>query len=344
MFCNNCGAQFEGNQQLCEKCRSVTRGKAERSNLNFFLALAIGFALAAAYSYLMFDFVFGGLANDEKTLLAEMLLSAGLGGVALVNALCVFMKWRFTVAGVALVVTVLAGILAIWVSAKFGVPSKAQTYAVSGRLLADSGDGPEPVGGASVYFFPTQYANESEYRAQLEYEEAGAISLDKSISEWNRCSEQLWSIIRQNTGLAGPLDAKFYTIKSMWYAAKKDRRFLALGPADRRGFEEFYWKTKVADDPEFAKLAPRDLERYRILLDNDSVSDESAEAKLETLPSVTSDSRGEFASRLPKGRHLLVAWGRDSPSGLHYLWAVPFTVDGDTSFVTGDVICEAKPF
>ena len=59
MFCNNCGVQFEGNQQLCEKCRSVKKGKAERSNLNLFLALAVGFALAAAYSYLMFTSYLG---------------------------------------------------------------------------------------------------------------------------------------------------------------------------------------------------------------------------------------------------------------------------------------------
>jgi hypothetical protein len=344
VFCNSCGAQFEGSQQLCEKCRGVTQGKPERSNLNILLALAIGFALAAAYSYLMFDFVFGELANSEKTLLTEILLSAGLGGVALVNALCVFMKWRFTVARVALVVTVLAGILAIWVSAQFSAPSKAQTYAVTGQLLTASSDGSKPIVGASVYFFPTQYASELEYLTQLEHEEAGAISLDKSISEWSRCSEQLWSILRENTGLAGPLDARFYPIKSLWYAAKKDPKFLAWNPAKKREFEQQYWQTQVADDPEFAKLAPSDLERYRKLLLVGDNSDKKAQAKLAALPSVTSDSRGEFASRLPKGRHLLVAWGMDSASGMDYLWAIPFTVDGDTRFVTGDVICEARPF
>jgi hypothetical protein len=339
VFCNSCGAQFEGNQQLCEKCRSVTQGKAGRRNLNFLLALVIGFALAAAYSYLMFDFVFGGLDNREKELLTETLLSAGLGGVALVNALCVFMKWRFTVARVALVVTVLAGILAIWVSAKFSAP---QRYAVTGQLLGPNG--PQPIVGAQVYFFPTEYESETEYLTKLKQSEAGAIAQDEYLSEWNRCSEQLCSIIRQNTGLAGPLDAKFYPIKSLWYAIKKDPRFVAWGPARKRELEQKYWQKQVADDPEFAKLAPSDLESYRkiFLLGDDS--DDRAEAKLETLPSVTSDSRGEFATRLPKGRHLLVAWGMDSPSGMHYLWAVPFSVEGNTRFVTGDLICEAKPF
>jgi hypothetical protein len=55
------------------------------------------------------------------------------------------MKWRFTVARVALVVTVLAGVFAIYVSAKFGAPQAAQTYAITGQLLADGPNGPQPI-------------------------------------------------------------------------------------------------------------------------------------------------------------------------------------------------------
>ena len=88
------------------------------------------------------------------------------------------MKWRFTIARVALVVTVVAGVFAIWVSAEFGAPQTAQTYAVTGQLLAeDTNNGsPQPIVGASVYFFPTEYANASEYLTKLDKSEWGAIA------------------------------------------------------------------------------------------------------------------------------------------------------------------------
>jgi hypothetical protein len=119
---------------------------------------------------------------------------------------------------------------------------------------------------------------------------------------------------------------------------------LALDPATKQGIEEKYWQRNVANDSEFARLAPSDLERYREILWLGDDSDDKAQKKLGELPSVTSDSRGEFAARLPKGRHLLVAWSTDSPTGKYHLWAVPFIADGDTRFVTGDLVCEAKLF
>jgi hypothetical protein len=231
MFCSSCGAQCEGNQPLCENCRGVKQGKAERGNLNFLLALAVGFGFAAAYSYLMFTFLFGELPNRVKTSLTEALLYAGLGGAAFLNTLCVMMKWRFTIVRVALVATLVAGIFAIWVSARFGGPP---TYAVTGQLLADGSNGSQPVVGADVYFFPTVYANEPEYLTQLEQSEWGAIVKDQTISAWKSCSEQFYSVIRQNTGLAGPLDAKFYPIKSLWYAIK-NHRLLGTRSGDETG-------------------------------------------------------------------------------------------------------------
>jgi hypothetical protein len=305
----------------------------------FVLALLIALGLAVAYSYLLCTFIFPTLSNPAKQALTEANLKLALAAVVGFRALCHFTKWQFTLGRVMLVITVAAVGLSTWIYLRN--PTAAETYAVTGQLLGPNG--PQPIIGAHVYFFPTEYANKAEYLANLYPSEWGAIGNDKTISEWNRCSKEFDSIIKQNIGLAGPLDARFYPIKKLWFEMKASPKFLAFDSQMKEDLQAEFWEQNVATDPEFAKLTPSQLERYKSIILLGDESNEKLREKLETLPYVLSDSRGEFASRLPKGRHLLVARGVDSAFGVNYLWAVPFTVDRDTRFVTDDVICEAYP-
>ncbi len=247
----------------------------------------------------------------------------------------------------ALVVTafacVAAAFLLMFTSSRFATPEPEPTFAVSGQLLAGpiSGRNVHPVAGASVYLLPSKFGGRTEFWQAFDGSEAGIIAQDKSLSSNDRCSKEFDSLIRENAGLAGPADAEFYPIKTLWFEIKKDRRFTTANPNEQQEITEDYWSTKVTADPEFANLSPAELGRYKsIILLGDDWDGKLRETE-QALPYVVSDSQGEFGARLPAGKHLLIALGTDSASGQPYLWAVPFTVEGDSRIVTDDVVCGA---
>jgi hypothetical protein len=247
----------------------------------------------------------------------------------------------------ALVVTASACVAAVFLlmftSSRFATPQTAHTFAVTGQLLAGSvsGRGDHAIAGASVYFLPSQVGSRADFWKAFVGTEPEAISHDTSLSTVDRCSDEFNSLIKENTGQAGPLDAKFYPIMKMWSAMKKHPEFLKLNAETQQGVTQSYWKTKVAGDPEFANLSPDELGRYRSIMLLGDDWDGKLRETIQTLPYVISDSRGEFTARLPTGKYLLIALGTDSASGQPYLWAVPFTVEGDSRIVTDDVVCGA---
>ena len=344
MFCSECGAPFGKCQHSSTGYESAT-GRTTPAK-TFLLSFLLAFVLGGFYSYLLFTLIFPAFTNSAKATLTEGLISLEIAAVAGFIAVTRITNLQFNIRRVALLLTAAAVGFGLWASEM----KPPNTYAVTGQLLAGttSGSNLHPIPGATVYFFPTTATSRMDFWKMFEVSEAGAIAQDKSMSESERCSQEFDSLVRQNTGLGGPLDAKFYPIKRLWFQIKADGRYLALDAKTKQQMQEAFWQQHVADDPEFAKLTPSELGRYRsvMLLGGDIFgrSDQALREKMETLPYVVSDSRGEFASRLPEGRQLLVAWGSDPSNMTQYLWAVPFTVKGDSRVVADEVICQPRPF
>ena len=334
MYCNRCGEKIYGRSNVCGKC-----GGSQRTAVWAQLAtlLAVGMLFAVLTSVLVF--------GATKGLIPERLTQLGLTGSLALFAL--LRSWTAFTRKVVTVAQTLLVSLAMAVSAfgllwfRYATPRDSPTSLIQlrGQVLTPQ----SPVGavpGASVYALSANFNNDWEFMKHYPESEAGVLSSECAVGADCACQEILNALIREYTGLSGPLDAKFRPIKKEWAEIENHAKFRSMSSQMRTAIRNEFWNTRVLENRELASLPSGDLQRYQDELFHRDLKESVAVQRTFELPAIVTNINGEFSVHIPRGKYLLVVDGETNKT--RYIWAQPLKLEADSSFVINETVCRAS--